>query len=246
MIYNPHMIQKPSEGQKPEQSEFLKAPEVVLRPNTPEEEFRQIKQTIHKKDFFKQHGYSFVLPETPTLREPIPPELENQALKVFMQSEYDTEFYAAGLAALETQKAPMDEAVQKFTKWHNDWGFHIPETYTVRLTRYGSGGNFNSNTGNIVMLTTREGTFKKGANPANTIIHEATHIGLEKDFVRKHELTHDQKERLVDLVVAHHFKDLLPNYKLQSRGDSSIDSFLDVGNLTSLDSQLEAFTKARQ
>jgi len=240
------MMQKPSEGQQTERGEILRVPEVVLRPNTPDEEFQQIKRTIRRKDFYEQKGYTFVLPESAILREPIPPEQEDEAFEIFVQSEYDKGFYVPGMSAMESKRGVVASACRTFSEWHNEWGFFVPETYNIRLTRYGSGGSYNPNTGDIVMLTTRDGMFKRGANPAHTVIHEATHIGLEKDFVREWGLTHEQKERLVDLVVAQHFSNLIPEYKLQSLGDTSIDGFLTLEDMASLDKQLGAFANPKE
>ena len=63
-------------------------------------------------------------------------------------------------------------------------------------------------------------------NPANTIIHEITHIGMEYSIVRKYNISHGLKERIVDTFVYLMFKEKLPEYKIQNMGDNKIDKYL--------------------
>ena len=239
------MSKKPPKDQH-KKSKVLHTPKIVFRPNTAHEEFQQIVRTIKRKKFYEQKGYTYKLPEIAMLREPISPKLETKALEIFIQSEYDEGFYKAGMSALENKRDVVENAVKVFSKWNNKWEFFILDSYNIRLTRYGSGGSYNASTGDIVILTTREGCFKRGSNPAHTIIHEAVHIGLEKNFIKKYGLTHEQKERLVDLVVVQHFDTFIPEYKLQNIGDTTIDKFLNLKDMVSLDKQLKSFANSQK
>ena len=80
--------------------------------------------------------------------------------------------------------------------------------------------------GIITILTNQEGAFMSYENPANTIIHEITHMGMEYSLVRKYNLSHGLKERLVDTFVYLMFKNDLPEYRLQSMGDTSMDEYI--------------------
>jgi len=63
-------------------------------------------------------------------------------------------------------------------------------------------------------------------NPANTIIHEIVHMGIEKSIIQKYNLSHGLKERIVDTIVYVLFGEFLPEYKVQNMGDTKIDKFL--------------------
>lgn len=66
----------------------------------------------------------------------------------------------------------------------------------------------------------------KYKNPAYTIIHEISHMGMEYSIVQKYNLTHGTKERLVDTFVYLMFREKLPEYKIQNMGDTKIDKHL--------------------
>ncbi|NRB62091.1 MAG: hypothetical protein HRU40_03495 [Saprospiraceae bacterium] len=110
------------------------------------------------------------------------------------------------------------------TTWF--WDFKHYETYTIRFTRYGSGGSYDTQTGTITLMTTPTGTFKNYRNPINTIIHEIVHLGIEESLVQKHQLPHPLKERLVDTIIKILFGDRLPNYKIQNMGYESLNNHI--------------------
>ena len=46
----------------------------------------------------------------------------------------------------------------------------------INLTLYGPGGSYNPQEGSIILMITKEGTFKQSLDPAETIVHEIVHI----------------------------------------------------------------------
>ncbi len=81
-------------------------------------------------------------------------------------------------------------------------------------------------------------------NPAYTIIHEISHMGMEYSIVQKYGLSHGLKERLVDTFVFLMFKKMLPEYKIQNMGDSRIDKYLNKKNdIESLNSIVSEFVR---
>jgi hypothetical protein len=48
------------------------------------------------------------------------------------------------------------------------------------------------------------------------------HIGIEKNIVKEYQLTHWEKERVVDLICSLAFGDILHNYKLQPKGENDL------------------------
>jgi hypothetical protein len=77
------------------------------------------------------------------------------------------------------------------------------------------------------MMTTKEGLFKRGKNPLETILHEAVHIGIESTIVSKYGLSHWTKERIVDQFMVRHFKDVCPDYRIQSNAETDIDTIFE-------------------
>ena len=65
----------------------------------------------------------------------------------------------------------------------------------------------------------------KYQNPAYTIIHEISHIGMEYSLVQKYNLSHGLKERLVDTFVFLMFQEELPEYQIQDMGNSTMDKY---------------------
>jgi hypothetical protein len=136
---------------------------------------------------------------------------------------YDRTDYQNGYQAVADVLAIADTKGAVFQNYHEKWGFYLPPQYDIRLTLYGPGGSYDARTGTIVMLTTKEGGFKRGRNPLETILHEAVHIGIENTIVSKYGLSHWTKERIVDQFMMHHFKDVCPDYRMQPNAETGID-----------------------
>lgn len=116
--------------------------------------------------------------------------------------------------------------IEELSKNNWDWGFKEFKTYQINLTLYGPGGSYNPDEGSILIYTNPSGNFKNYQNPANTIIHEIVHIGIESSIISKYDIPHALKERIVDKIVFLNFNEKLPHYKIQEMGDNSIDSYL--------------------
>ena len=95
-------------------------------------------------------------------------------------------------------------ANQIFKTLNQNWGFKIFDNYKIILTYYGPGGSYNYKTGEIIIRYKIE--VKKPY--FYTIFHEAIHIGIEKNIIRKYNLSQQQKESIVDAMCSRY----LPNY----------------------------------
>ena len=80
--------------------------------------------------------------------------------------------------------------------------------------------------GQLLFFTNPNGDFKQYDNPANTLIHEIIHMGIEESIIQRYQVSHPLKERIVDQLVLLHFRTLLPNYRLQEMGEDRIDPYL--------------------
>jgi len=155
---------------------------------------------------------------------------------------YNDKDFEKGLHHAREKIAVIKEALSRLPELNKLWGFKIFPKYEVRLTLYGPGGNYDSDTGTVIMLTRHDGSFKK-KRPHDTIIHEFVHIGIQENIVIHYKLAHWETERLVDLICFIYFKDILPEYGLQKKGDARIDEFVNAETIKSLPSAIESYIK---
>ena len=90
------------------------------------------------------------------------------------------------------------------------------------------------------MMTTRDGKFKK-SYPAHIPAHEIIHIGIEENIVKRFKLTHEEKERLVDLIILKKFGNLLREYRSQQIGNSKIDQYITNQTLDDLPLAIKSY-----
>lgn len=205
----------------------------VLIP-TVEQETEYVWRTIRDIKFFEEHNYPVSLPpgeyieslkeksKAGTFGEEDYPEL----FRYMSAKVYNEKNYQEGKKKIEEQKDLVNNMANQIIRSKKKWSFKEFSAYSVRLTLYGSGGSYNPDDGSIIIWTTSTGKFRQYDNPANTLIHEIVHIGVEESIVNKFKVPHPFKERMIDQIVLLHFKDLLPNYRLQDMGDNRIDPYL--------------------
>lgn len=223
--------------------------QIEIVPVTIQQETTSIWRTIQDIDFFEKHGYSIHLPKD---------KLIDSLIIKSKNGTFGNEDFGSIYHLLETKIFNSKDYVQAFQKvteqrkllhtfikkievqkrdW--DWKFQTFDTYKIMFTLYGTGGSYDPDEGTVTLLTTPEGHFMKYQNPTYTIIHEITHIGMEYSIVQKHQLSHGNKERIVDTFVYSMFKEFLPGYQIQNMGDSKIDTYL--RDIKSLDASLSIF-----
>ena len=88
--------------------------------------------------------------------------------------------------------------------------FKLLDKYKIILTRYGSGGSYNSVAGEVILNIER----RPPDQLMGTIAHEIVHIGIQ-DFINKYEIKHWFKERLVDLIGQRYFPNLRKMQKIE-------------------------------
>ncbi|MFK8104069.1 MAG: hypothetical protein AB8G15_16165 [Saprospiraceae bacterium] len=201
---------------------------------TVEEESAYVWSSIQDISFFEKHNYQLKLPEGKLINTLLTKSKNNQlfpadfdALLAFMKTKvYNVADYQQGYQKIKDQQPLINKLVKKLGKCKRNWDFKPFDVYQVNLTLYGPGGNYNPDNGSILIQTTTTGGFKQYANPANTIIHEITHIGIEASIINKYQVPHIIKERIVDLYVSFHFKKYLDQYQIQNMGHNEIDQYL--------------------
>ncbi|MEN1784829.1 MAG: hypothetical protein AAGF77_06770, partial [Bacteroidota bacterium] len=148
--------------------------------------------------------------------------------KLLKTKYYNKGNYSEAQQKVENQKDLLNDLIGQLEteKKEWDWKFKTFDKYKVVFTLYGTGGSYDPDEGIITLMTNTKGEFSKYENPANTIMHEITHMGMQDAIIQKYSLTHELKERLVDHFVVLMFKEQLPDYEIQNMGDQSLDKQL--------------------
>ena len=207
----------------------------IVQP-TIEQEATSIWRTINDYSFLEKQGYKINLPKHALIDALIAKSKNGNFAsedfeKIYSLLEtkfFDGENYKKAKQKVVDQTNLLNEFLDIIdagkSQW--DWQFKMFKQYKIVFTLYGTGGSYDPDGGVVTLLTNKEGGFLKYENPAYTIIHEISHMGMEYALVQEYNLSHGLKERLVDTFVLLMFKEKLPKYKIQNMGDSTIDNYL--------------------
>ncbi len=222
-----------------------------------EQEATSIWRTINDISFFEKQGYTVHLPKDALIDSLIVKSKNGKfgnedypAIYTLVETKlFDPKNYEQAKRKVEEQMDLINGFIAEIDAMRNqwDWDFKMFATYKVVFTLYGTGGSYDPDNGVITMLTNKEGGFMSYQNPANTIIHEIAHMGMEYTLVRKYKLSHASKERLVDTFVYLMFRKKLPEYQIQNLGDDTIDKYVNKKkDIKSLDAILSEFAKEQK
>lgn len=210
---------------------------IEVVPVTIQQEATSIWRTINDISFFEKQGYTINLPKDEVIETLIAKSKNgtfgNDDFPIIynlLESRiFNSEDYIEATKKVKAQNSLINSFIKKIDSEKNvwDWEFNTFDRYKVIFTLYGTGGSYDPDQGTITLLTTKDGRFMNYKNPANTIIHEITHMGMEYSIVQRYKLSHGNKERIVDTFVFLMFKDQLPDYRIQNMGDPKIDTYLD-------------------
>lgn len=209
---------------------------LVIMPPTVHQEATSIWRTIDSISFFESQGYEVMLPSGPVIESLIKKAKNGDfssddfsTIYALVENEiYDPEHYHKAIEAVRSQQTLIDGMITYIDSVKRNWDFKFKlfEQYTIQFTLYGTGGSYDPDTGNITILTNQDGQFRRYSQPANTIIHEVIHIGVENSIVQKYQLTHVVKEDLIDAMVLLLFSQKLPNYVAQKMGEIDFATLL--------------------
>jgi len=220
---------------------------VVVNTPTLEEEMNYIWRNLEDILFFEKNNYQVAFPKLQLL-ESLKEKAQKGELSShdfeqlksdFKDSVYHVNDYQKGLLKVSQSLPILQQMLDQIQQLKLNWPFQLHPQYCVRLTLYGPGGSYDPSSGEIILYTTLSGDFKQYENPANTIIHEIVHMGIEQSIIAKHQVPHAMKERIVDHFVLLNFKDLLPGYRLQEMGDRRVDPIMKASELKNLDQNIE-------
>lgn len=203
---------------------------------TIQQEATSIWRTINDISFLESQGYQIHLPQ----HEVIDTLLKKSKEKKFGNSDfakiyqilesdiYDKSKYTLAWKKVKEQEDLINSLISRLRKKQSSWNWNFKTftTYEVVFTLYGTGGSYDPDRGLVTLFTNQGGKFMKYKNPANTIMHEIIHMGIEQSLVQTLQISHGVKERIVDRITFLLFGDRLPNYKIQNKGDTQIDEIL--------------------
>lgn len=223
---------------------------------TIEQEATSIWRTINDIVFLEKQGYQINLPENEVIDALLEKSKNNQfgnsdfeeIYNMLESSVYDKNKYEVALEKVKAQADLINNLVTQLKIKKNtwDWTFHTFDQYNVVFTLYGTGGSYDPDTGLVTLFTNEAGKFMRYDNPANTILHEIVHMGIEKSIVQTYNLPHGLKERMVDKITYLLFGDKLPDYNIQNMGDPKIDSYLrDENDLKNLEALVIKYQKEK-
>ncbi len=201
---------------------------------TAESEAAYIWRTIQDIRFFEANNYQVNLPEG-VLIEALKQKAKSgeladddyEQLETFVRdSIYNKADYQRGYEKIKKELPLINKMIEQLAKSDFNWQFKDFAVYQINLTLYGPGGSYDPDEGSILIFTTEEGRFKNYDNPANTIIHEVVHIGIEASIIGTYDVPHALKERIVDIFVFLNFGQYLPDYRIQDMGETRTDQYL--------------------
>ncbi|MEO0504711.1 MAG: hypothetical protein AAF090_01070 [Bacteroidota bacterium] len=207
--------------------------EIEIMPPSIDQEATSVWRTINDIAFFEKQGYRVNLPKGEVIdaliaksKKGIFGNEDYASIYTFLETEvFDKNDYQLAMESVKEKKQLIEEIINEIAEAKDswDWNFKTFDRYPIVFTLYGTGGSYDPDTGRVTLFTNAKGQFMNYKSPANTIVHEISHMGMESSLVQKHKLSHSLKERLVDTFVYLQFKTQLPEYRIQNMGDTKLD-----------------------
>lgn len=202
-----------------------------------QETFDALLNALKQIPWYKSNGYKIPLPPHPAFKdlEEHPEKIKSLDkdlyFKIFIAEVYKPLPLAQIQKILIENERLLLTALDRLSILNKQWGFKIFPQYKVILAKYGPGGRYHSGFGQIELNVSHEGLPCSYRPVQEIIIHEMVHIGIEDIIVKNFQLTHWEKEGLVDLICSFYFQDLLPYYKIQASGDKRIRECVTYENI---------------
>lgn len=158
-------------------------------------EIKRVTFTLAKLPWYIENSYNVSFPEGLT-ENSTDEEIANKVTKAYSEEEY-REF-----------AKPLEDAWNKYysvieTIYALEGFSPIKDSYTVVLTRYGTGGSYFPEESTIIINCSRT----RKINPIGTVMHEMVHMGIDH-LIQEYDISHWKKERLVDLLCNKYFPEV--------------------------------------
>jgi len=162
-----------------------------------EQEVERVRWTVKRLSWYLEQGYPADFAKLPV---GINKDSNDEEIMQAVNREYVETDYVE--CARELQKGWNAVSVG-FEKMRDEPSFHLGDEYIVVLTKYGSGGSYNSATNQV---TVRINT-KSHGGVAGIVVHEIVHMTIQY-LIDQYDIRHWYKERLVDLILERYFSGL--------------------------------------
>lgn len=174
-----------------------------------EDEIKRLEDTIKRIPWYKANGYF----ERLKIPQNISEESNKNDIETSIKNEYNEDFYREFVDYIESRFNEIKEKLQILRELKS---FSIKNLYTIKLTKYGTGGSYKYEGEKAEIIINIQSKNKEKL--LGTIAHEVTHIGIE-DLIKKYNIKQWDKERIVDLTLER----LFPGFKTpqKTHGDVS-------------------------
>ena len=106
-------------------------PQLIIRPQSPQEEMDYLWSILKRMSFFREHGYGVEIPDHQEFQKltQISPDFnvanKETVKNIFIKECYDSGFYNAGIAVLEAEKPNIEKIFPILLEFNRKWGFKI-------------------------------------------------------------------------------------------------------------------------
>ena len=158
-------------------------------------ELNRVEETIKRLPWYREHKYPETFAKLPL---DVAETSTEDAIVAAVSKEYEPQSFK------ETEEYIQDKwsaVVDGFEELRKMRGIELRDSYSVVLTKYGSGGSYNGAIGELII---RIGSQKRREQIVGVIVHEIVHMTIQH-LIDMYEVSHWRKEKLVDMLVERYF-----------------------------------------
>lgn len=140
----------------------------------------------------------------------------------FAKNIYNPDDYVPIIQKLDEYVPLIQKVDEKFKALNQSWGFKIYDQYKIEINYYGAGGQYSSETGQVVLGATAGINFPDDRVPPR-IIHEMIHLGIEDLIIcpngdRRHPaVLQEEKERIVDNLCIYAMDGIVESRRMRDK-----------------------------
>ncbi len=173
--------------------------------HTIKNEIKYASKVLDKLNWFNENNYKIKLPKG------IKPGDNKKTIEKTVANEFQT-----ANKSFQKLKPKIEQILSQnkttIEKFFSNFNYKVPNKLIVNFTIYGPGGSYSTPNKMIIMLKNNPQQIVK------TIIHETIHLIIEEPFIKKFNISHWEKEFIVDELCKNPIlKKLYPNYKRQKQ-----------------------------
>ena len=163
-----------------------------------EQEIQSAQWRRSQVSWLLEQGYPL---ESITLPAGITKDSSDEEVAQAVRAEYADDDYQEYVVALLQGWGAVSSG---FEQIRSNTAFDLKDVYTVALTKYGTGGSYNTKASRVTVKLARA---NRQGGLAGTVVHEIVHMTIQR-LIEKYQVKHWYKERLVDLLVEKYFPGL--------------------------------------